>query len=108
MADILVHVDPTPQADGRLQIAVDIARRFDGRVVGLHVISPARILAVRRPGCMPDVVEAYLQGQRAGAAEARRRFDRALRGSGLPGEWRCREGTVASVLARHARLADLL
>lgn len=107
---ILVPVDQRERSERSLAVATDLARRFDSHLVGLYVRPYATVPSAVRiePGA-----DLLLESQRKAidqfAAEARGRFDAAVKRAGVGrAEWRDQEGDAAEVCALHARYADLL
>jgi hypothetical protein len=78
--DILVHVDESPACDNRLRIAAALAVRFAARLIGVG---------------LPETT-------------ADKRFHVHLGRSGLSGEFHTGTGLPESLVARHARAADLV
>ncbi|RAI56105.1 universal stress protein [Roseicella frigidaeris] len=112
LKDILVHLDASPRAAGRLRLAADLARRHDAHLVGLFVVDallPA--FAMADAGNSAPLVGQVLDQLRADALRAgagvEAGFRDAMRREGLAGEWRLVEGALPEVLALHARYADL-
>lgn len=114
MKDILVHLDGTPRAGVRLDVAARLAAADGAHLVGLHVIellSPAPFYG--DPGGLADVrvVQEMRQKLReaatADAQSVEERFRERTRRDGIAGEWRLVEGRTAETVALHARYADL-
>jgi nucleotide-binding universal stress UspA family protein len=106
---VLVHVDRSPRAATRVDIGRRIARQFDGHLVGLHASSaaplPGYMLAVGGKAIADEQRQATLQE----AAAAEQRFaEIAGRDGEISIEWRSSLEDAATVVALHARYADLL
>jgi nucleotide-binding universal stress UspA family protein len=91
--DILVHLDSTPRAAVRLELAVQLAMRTEGYVIGLYT--------GRRPddSCydeLPDIPTT--EGD----------FHAWLQQQGIEGEWRLAGSSAAEALTSHGRCADLI
>lgn len=100
LADILIHLDASPAASRRLDLAINLAREQSARLTGLFVIT-----------------RQYYQPQ-SGAAEAaaekvRQTFVEKTAGSGIETEWLCSDWSVVGVgmteiVSHHAHYTDLL
>lgn len=100
LADILVHLDATPDSVRRLHLAVNIAKGYRARLTGLFVIT-----------------RQYYQPQSGGAEvaaeNARQLFISATASSGIETEWLCSDWSVVGVgmteiISHHAHYTDLL
>jgi nucleotide-binding universal stress UspA family protein len=106
---ILVHCDAAPEAGRRFRLAAAMAQRHAAHLVGVHARPPLQVSAFFEGGVAMDALFAsYDAGLKAEAATARAGFESALRGHQLSHEWRTADGYIESVLAGHARYADLL
>jgi len=116
LKDLLVHIDPTPAALLRLRMAADLARRHGSRLTALYVHEPGDAQRRERReaefGLVPaaDIDRAEQHMLEAGA-EAARHLERELAAVcgefGLEGELLSVAGSPASIVAQHARFADL-
>ena len=108
IGEVLVLVDDAPSWSGRIDVALDLARRHDAHLVGLRVSEP--IVLYSGYGVMPGTVVAELEETRRAtlAAEAAR-FQERMRHAGCEAttEWRDAEGPLAETIALQARYADL-
>ena len=94
LCDILVHVDQSPCAQMRLDIAAELARQH-----GAHLTAP-QVIA--------ELMEQMRQSALAAGVKLKAAFEAALARDGIMGEWRQVEGTTQEILALHGRYADLL
>jgi nucleotide-binding universal stress UspA family protein len=106
---ILVHCDASPRLSQRLDVAVDLAQRHGAHLVGVHVQAPFDVPAFA-DGMMPmdDLFASYETAAKAEQDGAKVSFEKAIKGTHLPTEWRLVNGYVDDELAVHARYADLL
>ena len=106
---ILVHCDASPRLSQRLDVAVDLAQRHGAHLVGVHVQAPFDVPAFA-DGMMPmdDLFALYETAAKAEQDGAKVSFEKAIKGTHLPTEWRLVNGYVDDELAVHARYADLL
>jgi nucleotide-binding universal stress UspA family protein len=106
---ILVHCDASRGTAGRLGIAVDLADRFAGHVVGLHVRQAFQAPAFTDAGpAMDSLYRTYETTMRAEEAMATAAFRDAVGNQGISSEWRVADGYVDEILAAEARVADLV
>jgi nucleotide-binding universal stress UspA family protein len=106
---ILVHCDVSRGTAGRLRIAVDLADRFDGHVIGVHVRHAFQAPAFTDAGpAMDSLYRTYETAVRAEEAVAAAAFRDALGKKGPSSEWRVADGFVDEILAAEARVADLV
>jgi len=109
LKDIVVHLDTSAQSADRLRVAIELARRHEAHLIGLHVIDPV----VYDPIACGDVIglTAVIEEIRVEATEAAGKveagFRERLRVEGIAGEWRLVEGRLADTVALHSRYADL-
>lgn len=105
LKSILVHVEGTPQASPRLQVAVDLARKFDATLLGVGVemlqtySDPYGMLGGEWVVQLQELVNENL-------ARAETAF--RAKTAGLKTEWTSVEAFPAPALARRARAADLI
>src|SRR5580704_1197873 len=106
---ILVHCDASRGTAGRLGIAVDLADRFAGHVVGLHVRQAFQAPAFTDAGpAMDSLYRTYETTMKAEEAMATAAFRDAVGNQGISSEWRVADGYVDEILAAEARVADLV
>ncbi|MCY0853596.1 universal stress protein [Cupriavidus sp. D39] len=107
-ASIMVHLDTSPRALDRLEIAARLAVARHARLIGLFA------------GFMPDAAWFYLmegaatyidedrQRRSDAREEVRRRFAAATQDLGVETEWRAVEGDPLTMALREVREADLV
>jgi nucleotide-binding universal stress UspA family protein len=106
---ILVHCDASRGTAGRLRIAVDLADRFGGHVVGLHVRQAFQAPAFTDAGpAMDSLYRTYETAVMAEEAMATAAFRDVVGSQGISSEWRVADGYVDEILAAEARVADLV
>jgi nucleotide-binding universal stress UspA family protein len=112
--DILVHLDEGPRGSMRLKVAADIARRNGAHLTGIFIADiPGSDLfygagmPFATGGGMDQMVNALRADAMARADTVAREFRETLRREELEGEWRVVEGDTVSLLALHARYADM-
>ena len=112
LCDILVHVDQSPRAQMRLDIAAELARQHGAHLTALQVIDVAMPVMALGDGGGGAVIAELLEQMRQSALVAgvklKVAFEAALARDGIMGEWRQVEGTAREILALHGRYADLL
>jgi nucleotide-binding universal stress UspA family protein len=106
---ILVHCDSGAGTPVRLQLALDLAGRFDGHVVGLFVRQPFQAPAFTDAGpAMDSLYKSYETVVKADEAMAAGAFRDIVASKGARGEWRPADGFIEEVAGAHARYADLV
>ncbi len=113
LCDILVHVDQSPRALARLDIAAMLARQHAAHLTALQVIDVAvPVMAMGDGGGGGAVIAELMEQMRQSALTAgqklRAAFEAALAREGIMGEWRQVEGSTTEIVALHGRYADLL
>src|SRR5262245_48875913 len=106
---ILVHCDADSKVAHRLAIAVDLAKRHDAHLVGVHIQEPFEAPAMfDGTSAMGNFYAVFEETAKANLAAAKAAFAKAVKGAELATEWRSEEGYMDSRLAVHARYADLM
>ncbi len=100
LADILVHMDDTESCATRLDVAIDLARRFQARLTGLYVITH---LYYQPRHSQAEAVE----------DKVRRMFEQRGATAGVESKWLCVDWSVIGVgmteiINHHAHYTDLL
>ena len=101
LADILVHIDSTPNCAARLEVAIRLAQRHQASLTGLYVIAH-QYYEPRQQGTVEAAV-----------AAARSLFDAGTSGAGIEAQWHCVDWSVvgvsvAEILNHHAHHTDLV
>lgn len=106
---LLVPVDARKRSQRSIQVACQLAARFDAHVIGLFV-QPTYYIPPELGAYGPTVPVALIEEKMGEAAQAARAiFDSAASAStGCSLEWRTGKGDAATVVATHARYADLV
>ena len=108
-ATLMVNLEPGQTNAGILQIASDLAERYQSRVVGIAAAQP--ITAVYDEGYMSgDLIEQDLRRIEKEIRIIETAFRSAFHGSNRGVEWRSRMmyGPLSDYLANEARCADLI
>lgn len=112
--DILVSLDTTPAARLRLDLAADLARRFDAHLVGLHTtlaVGAAQdhgYFEVFDRSILEPLYRDFSGRMRAEAEQTRQMFADTTGRLGLSAEWRVALGYPSQTTALHGRYADLI
>ncbi len=104
---ILCMADDSADNDGRLQLALGLARRFEAHLVGLMVIQPPSMPPYVEDQLPPEVLLQQKEDAVAAFERVGDVFQSSCERAGVSGEWRTGYGTVAQIAALHARYADL-
>jgi len=108
--DLLVVADATPAAGRRMEVAADLAARFQAHLTGLYAVSVPDPLAYpmyMEGALMAKALEEATARAEQRAAEAHRAFDDVAGRYGVAAEWRTVHGLPNAVVPLHARYADL-
>lgn len=105
---ILVHVDDSPHALQRLEVAAGLARQFPATLVGAYLVPRGDYSPFATALIPPDLIEKRLERANAAQHAAEKRF-REVAGSGGPSlEWRAPVGDPIEAGVIHSRYADLV
>ena len=92
LCDILVHVDQSPRAQMRLDIAAELARQHGAHLTALQVIDVAMpVMALGDGGggaVIAELMEQMRQSALAAGVKLKAAFETALAREGIMGEWR--------------------
>lgn len=107
LSSLLVFVEDTAAGAARLELACDLADRFDATVLGVCASDP--VPAMYDPlGGLGEVVAALRAAAEDDLKRAKARFQSIVGARGVRSEWREALSAPASFLAREARSADLV
>lgn len=109
---ILVHCNEKKRVARIVGAAVELAERFQAHLVGLSVSPPVLVVPAGVPGSPGTMtIDERAQVYRRDNSEMQAAFQAAVEGKGLTCEWREEDAgtsTIANVVIRHARAADLI
>jgi nucleotide-binding universal stress UspA family protein len=106
--DIVVQLDSTHASRVRLHLAMSLARRFDARLSGLHVIPEPDLPPYFKPSVVRRIAEIYADNAREAADRAETMFRQQTANAAASTTWECFEGDTAELIGERARFADLL
>lgn len=108
--DIQVHVDIDAACGKRLELAVNLASKFNAHLTGVHVrrLFPYPAYGVLSASESVGVFEAYNEVLGDHESTARATFDRVIGQVNPAVSWRATTGSPANELAEDARYCDLL
>jgi len=105
--DILVHVKANEDWSEHIDVAMRLAKTFNARLTGLRTTqSAARIKQFL--GTEPQTVLDAEAKEMALATETERRFQEALKASGVDGDWDTAEGNASEILLLAGRVRDVI
>ena len=104
---LLVYVGDDASSDARLEMACDLADRFDACVIGVAASDPQPPM-YDPIGGLGDVMVALREAAEEDVRRARARFDAIVAARGVRSEWRGQVGDPADLVVREARSADLV
>ena len=107
LKDILVHVDGSAQGRARLETAVNLAAAHEAHLIGLYVLTQARVPGFVRAQIPAEVMEAQGKALAAVAETAEAAFRDETARAGISAEWRAVEGEPVEMIALHARYSDV-
>lgn len=106
---ILVYVDGDEGNQSRIDTAIGLADRFNGHVIGLHVMETPEIML--HPSTFAALPVEIVSGQRKVLMERadalRSEFEEKLGHGGVRGEWRQAEGAIQDHLSFQSRWSDI-
>lgn len=107
MKDILVHVDASPRAQARIDLALGLARGHGAHLTGLHVVAPPFVPMMTHAPIPPEIIEQQVQWGREQAAKAEKLFKARVAAAGIAAEWRVMDGYAPDMVVLNARYSDL-
>lgn len=106
---ILVHLDPTPRCSARVDVAIELARRFDAHLVGLAATGDAQAALAFTAPVAADVIEQLRANLAETAEQSASLFDKAIERSGFSRhERRISSLDAIDAIALHSRYTDLV
>jgi nucleotide-binding universal stress UspA family protein len=107
MKSIMVYAGSDSGFDSRLQVALDLARRFNGHLSLILPRPPQDYIAFDMFGGAHFITEAFDAAEKE-RAKMQARVDERLKVEGLPWDWQIFDGTTVDALVNAARLGDVL
>lgn len=116
LQDLLVYVDQSERAAGRLHLAGDLASRHHSRLTALFVreLSASQLheqrvaeLGQGSSQAISGINERIRSTMDAAAERLRAALAQMQQRDGLEVEWRCLDGVASTLVPQHARFADL-
>ncbi|MGG5809674.1 universal stress protein [Falsiroseomonas sp. CW058] len=110
MKDILVHLDGSPLAARRLDVAVALAGAQGAHLAALHAVEallPPGLTADAGGAALGTLLERLREEADALAQRQRAAFEARVARDGIAAEWRQADFAAAETVALHARYADL-
>lgn len=106
--DILVQLDSAAAAGPRLELACELALRFEAHLTGLYVDPELILPAFAEVPAGPMLIDSLEKeiDERARAAQAS--FEAVRERTGVSAEWRRVQGYAPGCVVSHARYADLV
>lgn len=105
--DILVHVSRDRRSPARLDAAIGLAERYEGRVTGVYVLPAPSFPSSANFQIPEDVLEDLDRQQREWAADAERAFAERMAKTAVPSEWRLLTGDPIEAVTTSSRYADI-
>ena len=105
--DIVVHLGTDNRSAARLDAAIELAEHYDGRVIGVYVLSRRNIPGFVRCEIPPEVLKRLDTEERTFAEEAEARFAERTARTQVPCEWRLMKGDPVDAVITSAHYADI-
>jgi nucleotide-binding universal stress UspA family protein len=107
MKSIMVHAGSDAGFESRLQVALDLTRRFGGHLSLVLPRPPQDYVAFDMFGGTHFIAEAFEAAEKE-RDRMQARIDERLKAEGLPWDWQIFDGSTADSLVNAARLSDIL
>ncbi|MGI2233356.1 universal stress protein [Burkholderia vietnamiensis] len=104
---LLVHLDDSARCATRVDLALELAGRWNAHLIGLYVVCQDLLEPLRRPD-EPLKLAVYERLCEERRKEAEQRFLTAAERAGRSVEWQAPTGNATEAAILHARHADLL
>lgn len=104
---ILVHVDRDKMSDHRIEVSIDLAMRFGGKVTGVYVGRPLLPPAVTMGALPPAFITDAAKLDEEDAETVRRRYLDHIVRRGLDADWHYIRDASVLVLRRMSRYMDI-
>lgn len=109
VAQVLVHLDPSPGAALRLAVACQLAARQGAAVTALYAATPTFVDVPFAPGIGAEVAVALRQVDTTHLQRAREVFDASQKSAEVRATWvEVRDDPITAVFAQQALYADML
>lgn len=112
--DILVALDTAAPARRRIELAAELAERFDAHLIGLHTSIAADAPQTRGyfdyfdRSLLDPLYREFAERMQAEAGHSRALFEDVAARRGLSAEWRHASGYSSETAAMHGRYVDLI
>lgn len=107
MKSIMVHAGSDAGFNSRLQVALDLTRRFNGHLSLILPRPPQDYVAFDMFGGAHFIAEAFEAAEKE-RQKLRSRVDEILKVEGMPWDWQDFDGTTVDALVNAARLGDIM
>lgn len=107
MKSIMLHAGSDAGFESRLQVALDLTRRFSGHLSLILPRPPQDYVAFDMFGGAHFISEAFDAAEKE-RAKMQARVDERLKVESLPWDWQIFDGTTVDALVNAARLGDIL
>ncbi len=105
--DIVLQVGTDARRDARLDAALNLARTFEARVIGVYALSYPVFPGYVQIDIGTELIEQRMAELRQEADAAHQLFDDRLERAGIGGEWRLIEGNPIDAKALCTRYGDI-
>ena len=108
MKSILLHVGLDNDQEARFQVAVDVARAFEGHVTCVQAVTPIDAYVPVDPFGGSTMIGDVFEKAKQAEDEQRSRLEERLKVEGISWDWHCHAGVAARLLTGHGWLSDLI
>ncbi len=107
LKDLVVFIDSKPASERRAELAARLARAYDARLAGVHVISRPEMPGYMHGAAHAKLFQALDDAANERAAAAQKTFEAVMGREGVNAEWRTARVSFIQDGIVHARYADL-
>lgn len=106
---ILVPIGHDKGAEARVDLAIELANKYDAHVKALHVLTPAADMFKTTPveAYTAEAFDQYERDLEAEAEKYKQKYTSQLKSGGVRYDWCQQQGDMLTFLNLHSRTADL-
>lgn len=106
--NILIHLDHSNGCRNRIEVAFDLARKFDARITGLLVVADYIVPSYVEAQISVDVITDVTEKALARARDTLDEYQKLADAAGVSMEGHVLEGQLIPILREHSKYSDLL
>ena len=106
---ILVPIGHDKGAEARVELAIELANKYDTHVKALHILTPAADMFKTTPveAYTAEAFDQYERDLQAEAEKYKQKYTAQLKSAGVRYDWCQQQGDMLNFLNLHSRTADL-